>query len=137
MRLRLFCIFRLICLITRWRSSTPSSTLSRSYYRFTYLLTYLLTFTHLLTYSTYQQLRTTKDIECPQWFDWFHGGLQFQAIHHLFPRIPRHNLRRVQGKVMKLCKDWVRYTSYHSLTQSLTHLYFTGHKVRNYLVCRR
>ncbi|KAJ1975879.1 hypothetical protein H4R35_002948 [Dimargaris xerosporica] len=46
-----------------------------------------------------RQLRTTMDIDCPEWFDWFHGGLQFQVEHHLFPRIPRHNLRQVQPLV--------------------------------------
>ena len=43
-----------------------------------------------------RQLRTTMDIECPAWLDFVHGGLQFQTEHHLFPRVPRHNLRRVQ-----------------------------------------
>jgi hypothetical protein len=23
------------------------------------------------------QLKTTMDVECPEWMDWFHGGLQF------------------------------------------------------------
>lgn len=41
-----------------------------------------------------RQLRTTLDVDCPKWMDWFHGGLQFQAVHHLFPRVPRHNLRK-------------------------------------------
>jgi delta8-fatty-acid desaturase len=35
-----------------------------------------------------KMLRTTMDVDCPQWLDFFHGGLQFQAIHHLYPRIP-------------------------------------------------
>jgi delta8-fatty-acid desaturase len=52
-----------------------------------------------------KMLRTTMDIECPQWLDFFHGGLQFQAIHHLFPRMPRHNLRRTQELVQKFCSD--------------------------------
>lgn len=52
-----------------------------------------------------KMLRTTMDVDCPEWLDWFHGGLQFQAIHHLYPRIPRHNLRRVQKMVMEFCKD--------------------------------
>lgn len=30
--------------------------------------------------------------------DWLHGGLQFQVVHHLFPRIPRHKLREVRDK---------------------------------------
>ncbi|KAI2627506.1 fatty acid desaturase [Hypoxylon sp. NC1633] len=52
-----------------------------------------------------KMLRTTMDIECPQWLDFFHGGLQFQVIHHLFPRIPRHNLRRAQKLVQDFCNE--------------------------------
>ncbi|KAF2115226.1 fatty acid desaturase-domain-containing protein [Lophiotrema nucula] len=52
-----------------------------------------------------KMLRTTMDVECPQWLDFFHGGLQFQAIHHLFPRIPRHNLRRTQKLVQDFCNE--------------------------------
>jgi delta8-fatty-acid desaturase len=59
-----------------------------------------------------RQLRTTMDIECPWWMDWFHGGLQFQAVHHLFPRVPRHNLRRGQELVKEFCaKTDVKYNS--------------------------
>ncbi|CAL3963903.1 hypothetical protein PZA11_001394 [Diplocarpon coronariae] len=46
-----------------------------------------------------QQLRTTMDVACPTWMDWFHGGLQFQAVHHLFPMLPRHNLRAASEEV--------------------------------------
>ncbi|PSR85494.1 fatty acid desaturase-domain-containing protein [Coniella lustricola] len=52
-----------------------------------------------------KMLRTTMDVDCPQWLDFFHGGLQFQAIHHLFPRIPRHNLRATQKLVQQFCED--------------------------------
>ncbi|KAI1857398.1 uncharacterized protein JN550_013216 [Neoarthrinium moseri] len=52
-----------------------------------------------------KMLRTTMDVDCPQWLDFFHGGLQFQAIHHLYPRIPRHNLRRTQKLVQEFCND--------------------------------
>lgn len=52
-----------------------------------------------------KMLRTTMDIDCPQWLDFFHGGLQFQAIHHLFPRMPRHNLRRAQKLVQEFCSE--------------------------------
>ncbi|KAI3403977.2 SLD [Candida oxycetoniae] len=51
-----------------------------------------------------RQLRTTMDVDCPEWLDFLHGGLQFQAIHHLFPRLPRHNFRRVQPFVIQFCK---------------------------------
>ncbi|KAK0724786.1 desaturase-like protein [Lasiosphaeris hirsuta] len=52
-----------------------------------------------------KMLRTTMDVDCPPWLDFFHGGLQFQAIHHLYPRIPRHNLRRTQKLVQEFCDD--------------------------------
>jgi len=45
------------------------------------------------------------DVACPEWLDFFHGGLQFQAIHHLFPRIPRHNLRQTQKLVQEFCRE--------------------------------
>ncbi|KAL9000885.1 MAG: hypothetical protein Q9169_000640 [Polycauliona sp. 2 TL-2023] len=52
-----------------------------------------------------RMLRTTMDVDCPEWLDFIHGGLQFQAIHHLFPRIPRHNLRKTQRLVRSFCED--------------------------------
>lgn len=52
-----------------------------------------------------KMLRTTMDVDCPEWLDFLHGGLQFQAIHHLYPRIPRHNLRRTQKLVMEFCRE--------------------------------
>lgn len=60
-----------------------------------------------------RQLRTTMDVDCPEWFDFFHGGLQFQAIHHLFPRLPRHNLRKAQPYVMEFCEQTgLKYSIY-------------------------
>ncbi|CAG8520600.1 1672_t:CDS:2, partial [Acaulospora colombiana] len=49
--------------------------------------------------------RTTMDVDCPWWMDWFHGGLQYQTIHHLFPRVPRHNLRKCQPLIKHFCKE--------------------------------
>lgn len=60
-----------------------------------------------------RQLRTTMDVDCPAWLDFIHGGLQFQAVHHLFPRVPRHNLRRLQVLVRKFCEDsGIKYSIY-------------------------
>jgi len=52
-----------------------------------------------------KMLRTTMDVDCPAWLDFIHGGLQFQVVHHLYPRIPRHNLRRAQKYVKEFCHD--------------------------------
>lgn len=51
------------------------------------------------------QLATTLDIDCSTAMDWFHGGLQFQVEHHLWPRLPRHNLRRVKEILESFCKE--------------------------------
>ena len=52
-----------------------------------------------------KMLRTTMDVDCASWLDFVHGGLQFQAVHHLFPRIPRHNLRQAQVYVREFCVE--------------------------------
>lgn len=49
------------------------------------------------------QLRTTMNVLTPPILDWFHIGLQFQIEHHLFPRLPRHNLRTAQKLVRAVC----------------------------------
>ena len=60
-----------------------------------------------------KMLRTTMDVACPAWLDFMHGGLQFQAIHHLYPRMPRHNLRKAQPYVMRFCEEVkIPYTIY-------------------------
>jgi len=51
------------------------------------------------------QLSTTLDVDCSAAMDWFHGGLQFQVEHHLWPRLPRHNLRRAKEIFESFCKE--------------------------------
>ena len=51
-----------------------------------------------------KQAGGTIDISCVSWMDWFYGGLQFQLEHHLFPRMPRCQLRNVSPFVRELCK---------------------------------
>lgn len=64
-----------------------------------------------------RQLRTTMDVSCPEWFDFFHGGLQYQAIHHLFPRLPRHNFRKAQSHIIEFCKETgLKYSIYGFVT---------------------
>lgn len=63
------------------------------------------------------QVTTSRNIKgghgIPQWFvDWFCGGLQYQVDHHLFPGIPRHNLKKTNEFVTSFCKEWG--VSYHS-----------------------
>ncbi|CAO2835549.1 unnamed protein product [Amaranthus hypochondriacus] len=51
-----------------------------------------------------KQANGSIDIDCPSFMDWLFGGLQFQLEHHLFPRLPRCNLRSIAPVVKDLCK---------------------------------
>ncbi len=56
------------------------------------------------------QLKTTMNVATHPWLDWVHIGLQFQIEHHLFPRLPRHNLRFAREMVRKVCsKHGIKY----------------------------
>ncbi|KAF3439936.1 hypothetical protein FNV43_RR18214 [Rhamnella rubrinervis] len=61
-----------------------------------------------------KQTGGTLDISCSTWMDWFFGGLQFQLEHHLFPRLPRCQLRKISPVVQDLCKK--HNLPYRSLT---------------------
>ncbi|KAF8632560.1 hypothetical protein AX15_001770 [Amanita polypyramis BW_CC] len=52
----------------------------------------------------HRQLRTTSDVICHPSLAFLHGGLHLQVTHHLFPRLPRHNLARAS----LLVKDFAR-----------------------------
>jgi len=47
---------------------------------------------------------SSLDVACPTWMDWFHGGLQFQTLHHLYPRLGREHLRKTEPLIASLCK---------------------------------
>lgn len=58
------------------------------------------------------QMATTMNVDCYPIMDFFHGGLQFQIEHHLFPRVSRPYLRVLSQKIQKLCqKHDVTYIS--------------------------
>jgi len=58
------------------------------------------------------QLQTCLDVECSEFWDFFHGGLQFQVTHHLFPRMPRTSQRRAREHVKKVCSKYgIKYHS--------------------------
>ena len=45
------------------------------------------------------QLVSTRNIHFGPINDWFAGGLNMQIEHHLFPTMPRHNLRKAARQV--------------------------------------
>jgi len=54
---------------------------------------------------SHRQLRTTTDVLCSDSVAFMHGGLHLQVTHHLFPRLPRHNLRRASELVKKFAAE--------------------------------
>ena len=52
-----------------------------------------------------RQLRTTSDVICSPSIEFIHGGLHLQVTHHLFPRLPRHNLRQASLLVKEFAKQ--------------------------------
>ncbi|KAJ5652102.1 hypothetical protein N7507_009528 [Penicillium longicatenatum] len=88
-----------------------------------------------------KMLRTTMDVDCPTWLDFFHGGLQFQAIHHLYPRMPRHNLRRAQKYVLEFCKEtgipYAIFTFYDGNKEVIGRLGDVAKQVRLMEECRK
>lgn len=88
-----------------------------------------------------KMLRTTMDVDCPTWLDFFHGGLQFQAIHHLYPRMPRHNLRRAQKYILEFCKEtgipYAIFTFYDGNKEVISRLGDVAKQVRLMEECRK
>ena len=88
-----------------------------------------------------RQLRTTMDVDCPAWMDFVHGGLQFQAVHHLFPRVPRHNLRRLQVLVREFCDSTkIPYTLLGFVEGNgkvLSRLEEVGEQVKHLVECQK
>ena len=50
------------------------------------------------------QCLTSRNIDVPWYEHWFHGGLEYQIEHHLFPQLPRHMLPKVQPYVKEICR---------------------------------
>ncbi|MCW2888431.1 MAG: hypothetical protein QOE54_2982 [Streptosporangiaceae bacterium] len=50
-----------------------------------------------------RQVLTSRNVRGGPVTDWFLGGLNYQVEHHLFPSIPRPNLRKVQPLVREHC----------------------------------
>jgi len=72
------------------------------------------------------QVTTTRNITSNWFVDWFCGGLQYQVDHHLFPMIPRHNLKKTHQLVTGFCKE-------HSVTYHETNMWVGTKEVLSFL----
>jgi fatty acid desaturase len=51
----------------------------------------------------HRQVLTSRNIRSGRLIDFLFGGLNYQIEHHLFPAMPRVNLRRVRPIVRRYC----------------------------------
>lgn len=72
------------------------------------------------------QMQTTMDISTYPMFDWVHGGLQFQVEHHMFPRLPRHNLRKARALVRDALGKVGGLGKYHEMGFISGNIYLLG-----------
>jgi fatty acid desaturase len=80
------------------------------------------------------QVLTARNVRGGRVTDFALGGLNYQIEHHLFPSMPRPNLRRVQPMVAEFCaRKSVLYTEtslIDSYRQALGHLHRVGEPLR-------
>jgi fatty acid desaturase len=86
-----------------------------------------------------RQVLMSRNIRGGRFTDFAMGGLNYQIEHHLFPNMPRPNLRHVQPMVQAFCaKNDITYTQ-TSLTKSygivVRYLNAVGLRSRDPFVC--
>lgn len=81
-----------------------------------------------------RQVLTSRNVRGGWLVDFMLGGLNYQIEHHLFPSMPRPNLRRAQGLIRDYCnRHRVAYhetTLWRSYAQALHHLHTVGDPLR-------
>ncbi|CAM3307735.1 acyl-CoA desaturase [Kibdelosporangium persicum] len=81
-----------------------------------------------------KQVLTSRNISGGRWVDFLLGGLNHQIEHHLFPSMPRTNLRRAQPLVRAYCaRHGIPYTQCSmraSYAWVLRHLHEVGGPLR-------
>ena len=81
-----------------------------------------------------RQVLTSRNVHGGWLTDFALGGLNYQIEHHLFPSMPRPNLRRAQAMVAAFCADrgvaYTRTSLLASYAQALRHLDAVGKLTR-------
>ncbi|GAA0601006.1 fatty acid desaturase family protein [Kribbella sandramycini] len=82
-----------------------------------------------------KQVLTSRNVRGGLVTDWMMGGLNYQIEHHLFPSMPRANLRFAQPIVQRYCADvGLPYLStglIDSYRMGLRHMHEVGQELRN------
>jgi fatty acid desaturase len=81
-----------------------------------------------------RQVLTSRNVAGSRFVDWLLGGLNYQIEHHLFPNMPRPNLRRAQPLVRAFCHDhglpYTEASLVGSYAQAVRHLHAVGAPLR-------
>jgi fatty acid desaturase len=81
-----------------------------------------------------RQVLTSRNVDGGWLTDFALGGLNYQIEHHLFPSMPRPNLRRAQALVVAFCAEkdvpYAQTSLLGSYSQALGHLAAVGRLAR-------
>ena len=81
-----------------------------------------------------RQVLTSRNVRGSRVVDFVLGGLNYQIEHHLFPNMPRPNLRRAQPLVRAFCSQHnipsTEATMFGSYAEALRHLHTVGAPLR-------
>jgi len=81
-----------------------------------------------------RQVLTSRNVAGSRLVDFLLGGLNYQIEHHLFPNMPRPNLRHAQPLVRAFCRQhdlpYTESTLFGSYAEALRHLHSVGAPLR-------
>jgi fatty acid desaturase len=82
-----------------------------------------------------RQVLTSRNVRGGWIVDYVLGGLNYQIEHHLFPSMPRPNLRRAQAIVRAFCQQhavsYLETSLVRSYAQALRHLHDVGRPLKD------
>jgi fatty acid desaturase len=81
-----------------------------------------------------RQVLTSRNVAGSRLVDFVLGGLNYQIEHHLFPNMPRPNLRRAQPLVRAFCQQhglpYTQASLFGSYAEAVRHLHTVGAPLR-------
>jgi fatty acid desaturase len=81
-----------------------------------------------------RQVLTSRNVAGSRLVDFVLGGLNYQIEHHLFPNMPRPNLRHAQPLVRAFCQDhhlpYTEASLFGSYAEAVRHLHAVGAPLR-------
>jgi fatty acid desaturase len=81
-----------------------------------------------------RQVLTSRNVRVSRVVDCVLGGLNYQIEHHLFPNMPRPNLRRAQPLIRAFCQDhdlpYTEASLFGSYAEAVRHLHDVGAPLR-------